>query len=232
MKIKLRGMAPWVVSGLTLLVLQGAAGDKGGCGGGLDNRAGEPGLEVGGAAGADWDVSYGDALEVLVKNGAVVVSSQALSLATGGTFDLAGTTVELRALCARGDIACPEDVFPARVRMTQPGSKLHLLYVTFNQVGPLDALTQATLLGNVDSDYDFSIALGVGAAGAGSCGLLKVSYATGTIAHDDAEPPRGSALSGEIVTAYAGGCIALGQQGSAAAGLTVEFRLPFSAKRR
>lgn len=230
--MELRGLARWLVSGLTLLVLQGAAGDKGGCGGGLDNRVGEPGLELGGAAGADWDVRYGDGLQVLVKNGGVVVSSQALSLATGGSFDLAGAKIELRELCERGDIACPEDVFPARVRMTQPGSQLHLLYVTFNKTGPLGELTQATLLGNVDSDHDFSIALGVGAAGVGSCGLLKVSYATGSIVDDAADPPRGSELSGEIVTAYSGGCIALGQQASAAAGLTVELRLPFSAKRQ
>lgn len=227
-----RGTVPWLLAALALVVFPGAGGDERGCGGGLDNRAGEPGVNVGGAAGAEWDVTYSDKLEVVVKNGGVVVATQALSLAAGGTFDLAGTQVDLRRLCERGDIACPEDVFPATVRMSQPGSKLHLLYLTFNKVGPLEELTQTTLLGNVDSDFDFSIALGVGAAAAGPCGLLKVSYATGKIDHDGADPPLGRKLAGDIVTAYAGGCIVLGQPGSAAAGLTVEFRLPFSAERK
>jgi hypothetical protein len=231
MRLKARTVLPLAV--VALVCLMGATDERQGCGDGLDNRKGEPGVDVGGRAGAQWDVSYTDEVEVIIKDGAAIVASHNVSLASGGTFDLDGATIDWRTLCARDDVACPEDVFPATVMMKQPGSKLHLLYVDFNPVGPLAEVDEATLLGNVDSDFDFSIALGIGAAGAGPCGLLSVSYATGSIEHDGDDPPTGNALSGEIVTAYAGGCLLLGANGGGAgAGLTAELRLPFTASRR
>jgi hypothetical protein len=202
-----------------------------GCGGGLNNRAGEPAIDVGGMGGADWLMRYGDLLEVRIKNAAGVVATHTVSLSAGGTFEAAGVTVDIAALCARPEVACPGEVFPETVRMTQPGSEGHLLYVTYNHAGPFQDLQQTTLVGNVDSDQDFSVALGIGAAGAGTCGLLGVSYATGHFETQGTEPPIGIDLEGTIVTAYSGGCILTGPQGAAAAGLTVELRLPFSANR-
>lgn len=204
---------------------------EGGCGAGLNNRPGEPGIDVGGLHGARWNVNYSDSMEVVIKNAGGVIATHKISVAAGGTFDLEGKQVDLGKLCERGEIACPNEVFPGQVTMRQPGGDLHLLYVTFNPVGPLKDVKETTLLGNVDSDNDFSIALGVGAAGVGACGLLSVSYATGSISGDGGEPPRGSSLDGDIVTAYSGGCLLAGPQGGAAAGLTVELRIPFTAER-
>jgi hypothetical protein len=213
----------------SLMLLCGA--EKGGCGEGLDNRPGEPGIDVGGAEGAPWTITYSDVVTVKVKNAAGAVVTKTVSLAAGGVFDVEGVEVNLTDLCAREDVACPSEVFPKEVMMTQPGSKLHLLYVTYNPVGPLKELQEVTLLGNVDSDFDFSIALGIGAAAGGVCGLLGVSYATGHIASDGGDPPVGNHLEGEIVTAYSGGCVLIGTAGTAAAGVTVEIRIPFYGDR-
>jgi hypothetical protein len=226
----LKSRAPAIaLSLLSLSLLLGA--DKGGCGEGLDNRAGDPGIEVGGVLGAFWKMSYADQVVVRVRNGGALVATKTLSLAAGGTFDVGGVTVDLSKLCARADVACPSEVFPAVVKMTQPGSDQHLLYVTFNKVGPLGSLGDTTLLGNVDSDDDFSIALGIGAAGIGSCGLLSLSYATGHIDNNGVDLVRGVSLTGRIVTEYAGGCVVSGTGGTVAAGLTVEIDLPITAVR-
>jgi len=223
---KLRAMA-LTLSLAALGLLQGAA--KGGCGG---NEPGVPGIDVGGPAGADWRVDYGDTLRVVVKKAGVVVADSNLSVVAGGTFTVDGVAVDLSNLCQRPDVACPHEVFPKTVRMTQPGDQRHLLYVTFNKEGPLGGVTSGTLLGNVDSAKDFRIELGIQAAAVGTCGLLGVSYAEGSIQADASNPERGvKMVASDLVTAYAGGCILSGSGGSAGAGLTVELRVPFSADR-
>jgi hypothetical protein len=226
----IRIVARIAVTCLSIVVLMGAAAPKQGCGEGLNNRPNEPGIDVGGSAGALWAMSYQDKVEVIVKRGGVVIATQVASAAAGGEIDIDGFKVDLAALCAREDVACPHEVFPAQVRMTQPGSQLHLLYVEFNKTGPLADIADRTLLGNVDSDQDFSIALGIGGAVAGPCGLLSVSYATGNII-GVGTPAVGRSLSGDIVTAYHGACLVSGASGSAAAGLTVELRVPFTGTR-
>lgn len=215
---------------VSLFFLQGAS--KAGCGDGLNNREGEAGVDVGSEAGAEWDLTYSGSMEVVVKNGAALVATEQLVRAVGGTFEVDGIKIDLQQLCQRSDVACPDEVFPTQVTMTQPGDQLHLLKVEFNKEGPLGELSETTLLGNVDSDFDFSIALGIGAAAAPPCGLLSVSYATGHIEHDGDDPPRGTSLAGEIVTAYTGGCLVSGEGGAVGAGLTVELRLPFTGVRR
>ena len=210
----------------SLVLLTGAT--KGGCGQGLDNRPGDPGIDVGGPLGALWNVQYSKTVEVVIKQGGAVVATQNVAVGVGATFDLGGVKVDLDAYCAREDVVCPYDVFPDQVKMTQPGSERHLLYVQYKPKGPLAYLENVTLLGNVDSDDDFSIALGISGAAAGACGLLGVSYATGHIqSNGDPIAPLGLSLTGDIVTAYAGGCAVTG----AAAGLTFELRIPFDATR-
>jgi len=198
----------------------------------MDNRPGENGADVGGKTGALWKVKYSDKMEVKIKSAAGGVVTENIAIATGGVFDYEGTQIDLTQLCEREDVACPDEVFPAEVKMTQPGNNMHLLYVSFNKEGPLGDLQDATLLGNVDSDFDFSIALGIGAAAAGTCGLLGVSYATGHITTSGTEGvPVGKQLSGNIVVSYSGGCVLVGTGGAAAAGGTLELRIPFDAER-
>jgi hypothetical protein len=213
-------------------VLFSGFGPQGGCGGGLDNRPGEAGIDVGGVYGADWSVSYSDKITVRVLSGGALVHTSTVSAATGGTFTVDGVTVDIAELCARESVTCPQEVFPTQVRMTQPLAEQHLLFVTFNPTGPLAEIDEATLVGNVDSDDDFSIALGIQAAAVGTCGLLGVSYATGRIYGATGAQDYGTSLSGDIVVGYAGGCVVSGSGGSAAAGLSVEFRLPFNAYRQ
>lgn len=214
------------------LALLRGAGEDGGCGEGLDNRPGEPGVDVGGVEGAKWVVDYNDKVQVTIKNAAGGIVTETFAWGTGGVFDVDGVQVDLTQMCAREDVACPNEVFPHEVTMTQPGDQRHLLYVTFNAEGPLGDLQEATLLGNVDSDDDFSIALGIKAAALGTCGLLGVSYATGHIATEPgSDPPLGQSLEGQIVTAYSGGCAVLGQSGAAGVGGTIELRVDFEAHR-
>lgn len=221
-----------LLAAAALCLLRGAA-SEGGCGQGLDNRPGEPGIEVGGKDGAAWKVEYSDTIQVKVTGAGGAVVTHNLTVAGGGLFDVEGQQIDLGKLCEREDVACPQEVFPAEVKMTQPGDQLHLLYVNFNAEGPLGELKETTLLGNVDSDDDFSIALGIGAAAAPGlpCALLSVSYATGHIEGDGGDPPRGTSLTGDIVTGYAGGCVLLGSGGGAGVGVSVELRVPFSATR-
>ena len=207
-------------------------GAKGGCGGGLDNRKGEPGINVGGVLGALWSVNYSDTVTVRIKDAAGAIVTKKYALGTGGPLRIGDTDVDLSQLCARDDVACPHEIFPGVVRMTQPGNDQHLLYVAFNKVGPFKELKQGTLLGNVDSDNDFSIALGIGAAANGTCGLLGVSYATGHIDASLADPDKGVKMKGDIIAAYAGGCAIAGKQGAAAAGVTFELIVSFEATRQ
>lgn len=216
---------------LSLTLLLGAT-EEGGCGEGLNNRVGEPGIDVGGPFGATWDLDYSQTLEIQVLKGGAVVDTASYAAATGGDIDVDGVTVNTAKLCSREDVACPQEVFPRSVRMTQPGTKLHLLYTTFNKEGPLGEINDTTLVGNVDSDFDFSIFLGVGGAGAGPCALLSASYATGAIESDGGAPPKGIKMTGHIVTEYAGGCVASGSAGTVAAGVTVRLKIPFIATRR
>jgi hypothetical protein len=222
-----------VLLAATALCLLRGAGKEGGCGQGLDNRAGEPGVDVGGKDGARWNVDYSDTIQVKITGAGGAVVTHDFTVAGGGLFDVEGTQIDLGKLCEREDVACPHEVFPSEVKMTQPGDQLHLLYVNFNAEGPLGELKDTTLLGNVDSDHDFSIALGIGAAAAPGlpCALLGVSYATGHIDNDGGDPPVGTSLSGDIVTGYAGGCVLIGSSGTASAGVSVELRVPFTATR-
>lgn len=219
------------IAGLAFVLLSGF-GPQGGCGGGLDNRPGEIGIDVGGVYGADWYLSYRDEMTVRVISGGALVATSTVSAAAGGTFTLDGVTIDVAELCARQDVTCPQEVFPSTVRMTQPLAEKHLLFVTFNPTGPLAEIDEATLVGNVDSDDDFSVALGIQAAAIGTCGLLAVSYATGQIYGAAGADEFGTSLSGDIVVGYAGGCVVGNSSGTAAAGITVEFRLPFSAYRQ
>lgn len=226
-----RAKTTTVLLSLGALLLLRGVGEDGGCGQGLDNKAGIPGINVGGVEGARWTVAYDDQVTVKIKNAAGVVTTKTFSWAAGGIFDMEGVQVDLRGLCEREDVACPNEVFPHEVVMTQPGTEQHLLYVTFSPEGPLGDLSQTTLVGNVDSEQDFSIALGIKAAALGTCGLLGVSYATGHILTEEevngGDPTLGFQMQGEIVTAYSGGCVI----GNAAGGGTVELRVPFDAQR-
>jgi hypothetical protein len=210
-------------------LLQGAA--RGGCGG---NEPGVPGIEVGGEQGADWEISYQDTMKVTIKKAGAVVASHDLSVAAGGIFKLDGVDIDInKDVCQRSEIACPSEVFPKIVRMTQPGNDLHYLRMAFEKEGPLGKLTDATLLGNVDSHQAFRIELGIKAAALGSCGLLGYSYADGVIREEpNSDPLRGVEIEdGWITTAYAGGCILAGHAGAVGAGLEVEIKIPFTGKR-
>lgn len=220
-----------LVAVCAMTMLMGAK--KQGCGEGLDNRPDDPGIDVGGTLGATWDLQYEKTMDVVVKRAGVVVSNYTVAVGAGGTIDLEGATIDMDAYCNRTDVVCPYDVFPETVRMTQPGNNRHLLYIDYTAKGPLAGAQDVRLYGNVDSDDDFSIALGVNGATGGVCGLLGFSYASGHINGDgDPVSPKGISLAGDIVTAYGAGCLLVGTSAGAGAGVEVELNIPFTGLRR
>ncbi len=222
-RLALPGTAGLVMLSLGMLC---SGCDPGGGGVPLD-----PGVDVGGTAGARWNISYGSTLNVRVSGPAGEISRQTMQ-PDNGTFTLGTTTLNIRDVCARSDLACPQDVFPGQVTVTQPGYDMHLLFIDHGLKGPLSAVGNDRLLGNVDSSHEVAIALGVGPAGQGSCGLLGVSYATGQIQLDPNVPIRGLGLTGgRVTTSYSAPCLMGSKDPTGVANLTVEFDLPMSATR-
>lgn len=203
-----------------------------GCGPGLMNEPGLPGLDVGGASGATWNVAFTDPITITVTDAYGVASVSRLPMA-GGNFQVGQAAIALDGLCSRSDIVCPQNVFPLNVTLTQTDPMLHILAVRVNPKGPLALLPQPSRIGNVDSFGGFAVLLDAGLAGMGTCGLLGLSTAKGTITKDPQDPSRGIALSGEISVGYAGGCVVLGNtMGVTGAGIKVELKLGFSATRQ
>lgn len=203
-----------------------------GCGPGLANEPGIPGLDVGGADGADWNVRFTDPLTITVTDayGAASVSRLPMS---GGSFQVGQAAISLGGLCDRSDIVCPQSVIPLRVTLTQTDPMLHLLVLRVNPKGPLALLPQPTRIGNVDSVGGFAVLLDAGLAGMGTCGLLGLSVAKGTITRDPQDPSRGIALQGDIAVGYGGGCVVQGNTaGVTGAGVKVELKVGFSATRQ
>lgn len=217
---------------LLYLALASAVTASAGCGPqGLNNVPIVPGLELGGAAGAKWRITFKDPVKITVTGAAGTVSAADLSM-NSGSFKVEQATIQLPALCSRSDFVCPQNVFPLEVTVTQPDPMLHMLRVGINPKGPLALLPEPTLIGNVDSLDGFALLLGVTATGVGPCGLLGASTAHGTILQDPRDRSRGYLINGTVDVAYGAGCVVLGNNvGATGAGLTVKLSAPFQADR-
>lgn len=197
----------------------------------------DPGVDVGGKQGAWWMVSNDDTMTVMIRGAAGEISRSSVRT-TSGSFTLGSVSIDVEQLCARMDIVCPKDVFPPEIMLTQPQNDHHILFATYSRKGPLAAVSDSTLLGSMaragtDMGLSFAIALGVGSAGQGACGLLGVSYATGKLRKgplpEDPQREGGVAMQGTLVTSYTAGCIAGAQAG--VEGLSVELQMGFRAER-
>jgi hypothetical protein len=110
-------MAILAVAALT--VLTGAK--EGGCGQGLDNRPGDPGIDVGGTTGATWAVTYSKTVKVIVKDAGGIVATHDVVVGAGASLEVGGVSIDLDQYCARPDVVCPHDVFPAESKRRTAG---------------------------------------------------------------------------------------------------------------
>lgn len=219
---------PGLLSLLTALALS-ACGDPGAP---ITN----PGVDVGGEQGALWEVSYGDTMTVMVRGATGEMYRHSVRMTDGARFTIGSVSVDVNELCGRKDIVCPQHVFPAQIILTQPQNDRHILFTTYSRKGPLAAVNDPTLLGSMasmDSRLSFAIALGVGSAGQGACGLLGASYATGNLVKgplpEDPQIEGGVSMDGTLLTSYTAGCVAGAQAGLD--GLSIALQMKFSARR-
>lgn len=188
-----------------------------------------------------WAVSYDDSLAVRVEIGGAVYD--ATVPAEGGTVEVehGGATIQFELDCARPEVVCPSEAFPAEVTASQREPAYpHRMWVTIpgqtcsgEMVAPAQeecgegtpnpdcemvcageiVTADRDTFGLIDEPGErFDLLLGADVASNGvNCVLLGVSSAhadivsTGTAAAGDWTAQ--SFESGEIVTAYAGGCL-------------------------
>ncbi|MCA9634451.1 MAG: hypothetical protein KC420_00265 [Myxococcales bacterium] len=195
----------------------GAGADGGGCA--AFSQSDAPDME------GAWALSYGDDLAVEIKIGGAVY--EATIGVEGGVIEIEhdGQPFTFDLDCAKEEVICPSEAWPAMVRMTQPNAKhLHQVHVTLpgqECMGELVTADPATcgegtenpkcddicdgevlvgerdVLGIIDEPGEsFDILLGAGVASNGvNCALLGVSSAHAEIESQQRPEWRATALS-------------------------------------
>jgi hypothetical protein len=189
----------------------------------------------------DWGITYDDTLAIEITIGGAVYTEE-IGVA-GGSFTITheGRPLTFDLDCARADVVCPSETWPASVAVTQRNAEYpHRMWVNIprqtcsgslvaadpaecgagtnnpdcEQVCDGEIVTTNTEhFGVIDeSGESFDLLLGAGVATNGfNCVLLGVSSAHGdlvTTGSSETEDWRAEQMSnGEVVVAYAGGCL-------------------------
>jgi hypothetical protein len=184
-------------------------------------------IDVGGASGAIWDLSFASEILVTLRSGTQAASKTATTTAP---VQLLGSTLSLADFCWRTDVVCPQQVLPAQTMLIQPSSAQGSLVAGFNRRGPLEALAKVTgLVGQVDGK-ELTVPLNVGAAAEGWCGLGASSRVLASASASSGS--AADALQGRVTVVYSGSCVNLGGTGAIDPTATLELSVSFTGKRR
>jgi hypothetical protein len=138
-------------------------------------------VDIGGATGATWKLSYADTIQVTLYEGGKAASTK-LKASQGGLVSLLGNTVDLTAFCWRTDTVCPSQVLTSKTSVIQPQGSPNHFVIGFNRRGPLAGVNQSGLIGALDY-RDLNIPLGGASNGASDpCALVKGSAILATAA--------------------------------------------------
>lgn len=219
---------------------------SGGSAGGGSGSGAE--IDLGGAAGASWQLTYGDQLQVTLRDGGKVASTS-IKRATGGLVHLLGNTIDLTTFCWRTDAVCPSQVLTSKTSVVQPSNLGGRFVIGFARRGPLAGVKLAGLVGKLDR-WDLTIPLGGAANGkADPCTLVLGSTilataspgVTATVdagadagAKDGGAPSqeRATRLTGRVTLGFKGTCFLLGAgSGAVDPTATIELSNGFSGVR-
>jgi hypothetical protein len=183
--------------------------------------------DPGGRAGT-YDVTYGHTITATLRLFGAAYTATAtpdgmlhFRNTPAGTLSLA-----LGTLCARADVTCPQEVFPAQATLTETPVGWLFPGVYNARVTSLAAPTCGQSLGALTNDRDEFLIARFDAAGANPCGVLALGRVSGRFSRDEAR--RVTALRGTIAVGVLGACT----QSSVLLGATLELSLPFEALRR
>ncbi len=218
------------IAALSLTVLLGAdcplaidtgQGGNGGGAGGVGDA-----LDIGGGAGAVWQVETGDKLLVTLVT--ADGRSESAQVEVGrGDVTLLGRTIGVADLCWRPEIACPQHVLAKATAIRQDASAVQL---TYNPRGPLAQLGGKALAGQL-SGKELLVPLGVGNASIGICGLLSTSAIGGTAFSAGADGTA-TAMSGRVAVTYGGTCVAMSGAAAMSADDVLQISAAFDAVRQ
>lgn len=217
------------------------------CGGGGD-PTNVP--DVGGA----WSLTFADDLAFEVDIGGTIYNPTLAGGSDQITVTHDGMPVSFNVDCARDLIACPSELLPPVVTLTQARANPRSVSLSVTESSCrggeiVEGMCTGTLVeqtstreGSISEDgRSFTIVLGGGAAVAGSCALLTISLAegdfttSGSAAGGDLRAE--SIMNGTLSTAFGGGCLVVGMADldpaleAAAVGASIKMTSSFTATR-
>lgn len=185
-------------------------------------------LNVGGAEGALWRVTFDPEILVTLRAGQETVS-QPVPLGEG-LMTIAGQSIDVANFCWRTDTICPHQVLPAETMIIQRTPSRQIL-IGFNRHGPLASLKLNGLAGQLDGRA-LSVPLAVGDATAGYCGLGQTSELIATAHPEEGDALNATSIEGRVALTYTGLCFNLGGSAAVENSLFLELSMKFTAARQ
>ena len=202
-----------------------------------------------------WELTFNNDLTVEVDIGGAVYNPTLAAGSSKVTVEHDGKPVDYTVDCSSQFIACPSELLPGNVQITQKVNNPNSisLEITEQQCRGGDVVegectgalvTSSTIRnGTIANDGNsFSLVLGGGAVGRDGCALLAISVAKGQLkttgSAADGTLAAEEIVEGELVTAYGGGCLVVNQVDldpaleGAAVGASVQLRSTYTARRK
>jgi len=189
-------------------------------------------IDLGGTAGAIWQVTFSTNVLLSLKASGQTYSTQVPI--TSSYVSLSGSQVHVNYFCTRQDTLCPSSLLPPQPGILQDAATPGYVLVGFNRVGPLAILkNQSGLIGSLSGNL-LSIPLGtIGLSGTqgNDCVLLNTSMLEATAGSFSSGGKVANSLDGYVILSYTSDCFNLGGISTVQPGAVVEMNMSFTAKR-
>lgn len=195
-------------------------------------------VDIGGAAGAYWTVTFSAGVVVTARTTTKVDTQQATT--TGSAVTVLDSMVYVAGVCQRTDALCPHQVLPSPLAIIQTGGAPAKPYVGFNRKGPLEVRKKDVALVGSLTGYQLDVPLetaSLDAAKGQACALQTGSAIRATAGGMSTSTTGGASnkatsLQGTLTLVYKGECINLGAGSAVQPGTTVELSASFVASRK